>query len=1013
MNSRPNIASFGIALCLVLGGAACPSTAQDSLQRNYADQLQRIAPKEPESALAAFEWMPGLQVQLIASEPMVMDPVALTYDERGRAYVVEMRGYSERSDQQLGRIKLLEDIDQDGQFDRSTVFADQFRWPTAVVCAFGGIMVGDAPDIIFLKDSNGDGMADVRQVVITGFGTSNVQQLPNSFQWGIDNRIYGASGGNGGELKHVQVPTGLNLDPASFDPARVVSVTGRDFMIEPKTFQLVAMTGGTQFGMTFDRWGVRYVCSNSDHCQQIVLEDRYSARNPQQRVGRSRVSIATDGPAAEVFRISPVEPWRKVRTRLRVQGLVGGPVEGGGRAAGYFTSASGLTCYDGDLLPPEFAGNLFVGDVGSNLVHRKKLMGEGIQRQALRTELKSEFLRSTDNWFRPVQMSNGPDGSLIIVDMYRETIEHPASLPPIIKQHLDLNSGNKRGRIYRVVPATGGSPERLLPGDASFEQLVQMLSHPNGWHRRTASRLLVEGRYSEPEAKAVVRLIRDAGLKSREPEARIRAMYLLADLDAVRDDELVSLLKDEHPQVRIHAVKQAESQLNRELEETIISMAKDPDVRVRFQIALSMGEFDSGISQAIADLALSDGLDFWMKTALANSVQSNRIEAMQCLVQRIVSVPVARERCRPLLLELAGQLARDAEERDLPGVADILMRWPEGHELLLGELVAELVRMPKQQLQVLRSLLETAGLPLDQLAAHAAAKAKLDSLDSSLATDDRVIAINLLSMESPESVADVVNQLLEISQPPEIKLSAINLAGQFEAEDVGQSLLASLNSLNPDLRVTALNAVLARQSWTFNLLRQIESGELSPVLVGASARQRLLRHPDPTIEVVAKQLFGGNVNPNRLELVARYMKQIEDVDGNVDRGRELFRKSCVSCHRLEERGNEIGPNLAAFANRGTAAMVTNILDPNREVDPRYLSYQVQLNDGRTLMGVLANETTTTVGLQNNEGKIETILRSEIEVMQSTTLSLMPENFENEIGPERMADLIAYLLSRVE
>ena len=177
------------------GGHAC---GQDSLEKDYSDQLQTIAPKEVDSALESFEIIAGLRIELIASEPMVVDPVAITFDEQGRAYVVEMRGYSERASHRLGRIKRLEDVDRDGRFDKSTVFADTFRWPTAVVCVQGGILVGDAPEIIFLKDTNDDGRADYRQVVFTGLGTSNVQQLPNSFQWGLDNRIYGASGGKGG-----------------------------------------------------------------------------------------------------------------------------------------------------------------------------------------------------------------------------------------------------------------------------------------------------------------------------------------------------------------------------------------------------------------------------------------------------------------------------------------------------------------------------------------------------------------------------------------------------------------------------------------------------------------------------------------------------------------------------------------------------------------------------------------------------------------------------------------------
>jgi putative heme-binding domain-containing protein len=183
------------------------------------------------------------------------------------------------------------------------------------------------------------------------------------------------------------------------------------------------------------------------------------------------------------------------------------------------------------------------------------------------------------------------------------------------------------------------------------------------------------------------------------------------------------------------------------------------------------------------------------------------------------------------------------------------------------------------------------------------------------------------------------------------------------------------------------------------------------VLIDATARQRLVRNPDPNLQSRANEVLGGQSDLNRQDLVQRYMNEVDPLAGNVERGRKLFLKSCAACHRLENQGNEIGPNLAAFANRGAAAMITNILDPNREVDPRFLSYQIQLQDGRTLAGVIANETASTIGLRDSEGKTVAILREEIEAQQSTTLSLMPENFENELNPQAMSDLIKYLLSQ--
>ena len=1003
---------FLTSICLCLNGFLQQLVVgQDSLQRNYADQLQRIAPREPGEAIATLEHNPGLKIELIASEPLVMDPVAVSFDEWGRAFVVEMRGYSERESERLGRIKLLEDTDQDGVFDNSTIFAERFRWPTAIVCGFGGVLVGDAPDIIFLKDVDGDKKADLRQIVATGFGTSNVQQLPNSFQWGLDNKLYGASGGNGGQLRCVATPGVIGTGKTAFRPGEAVDIRGQDFTIDPATFEISAIAGGTQFGMTFDRWGTRFVCSNSNHCQQIVFEEKYAARNSQQKVPRSRVSVAADGPAAEVFRISPVEPWRKVRTRLRVQGLVRGPVEGGGRAAGYFTSATGICCYDGDWLPEAFAGDLFIGDVGSNLVHRKKLSGSKIQRVANRTNMNSEFLRSADNWFRPVQIANGPDGSLIVIDMYRETIEHPASLPPIIKQHLDLNSGNRRGRIYRVRPNDGGIRNRRLPGNASLPQLIEMISHTNGWHRRTASRLLLERKYSTQENQYVVDRLRTRGLSSVRPETRIRSMYLLAAWNKVQSEDLIALLADPVPHVRIHALRQSERQLDSELTEKIIAMTDDEDLRVRFQVALSLGELATETGTAIARLAASDGLNSWMQTALSSSAGGVRAETIKCLVHQIDSNPQLLAKCRPLLLELAGQLAREATDQDLSDVAGVLRDLPTKHQRLIGEIISRLLQLPPESLQLLRSNLKSSGVSLEKIIENTKARSRRDAVDDELPIPERIVAVKLLSMDQPEPVSLILPRLLQLNQPPEIKQAAIELAVRFKDDEIGEALLMALPELSPALRSTALNAVLARTSWSERLLGHLEAGKISSVLVDATSRQRLMQHPDSAIAKRAGKQLGGRQNPDREKLVNRYIDQVAQVEGNLDRGQALFRKSCIACHRLEDQGKDIGPNLAAFANRGAAAMITNILDPNREVDPRFLSYRIQLLDGRMMLGVLANETATTVSLQDSSGKTETILRNEIEVMRSTTLSLMPENFGDELDTQQMADLIAYILSQ--
>jgi len=331
------------ALALVPAVLLVTAVQDDGLERDYGPELPRLAPLEPAEALASFRLRPGFRIEQVAAEPLVRDPVAMAFDEDGRLFVVEMRGYSEWYEDRLGSVRLLEDTDGDGRFDTSSLFAEGLAWPTAIACWKGGVFVAAAPDVFYLADTDGDGRADRREHVFTGFGLDNVQGLVNSFRWGLDGRIHGAGSLCAGEIVSVAEPS---------SPA--VQIRGRDFAFNPRTRALEATSGGAQHGLSFDAFGRKFLSANSDHVQLVMFEDRYAARNPFLPAPRARLSIAADGGQADVFRVSPVEPWRIVRTRLRVQGIVSGPVEGGGTAAGYFTGATGVTIYRGDAFPSEY-----------------------------------------------------------------------------------------------------------------------------------------------------------------------------------------------------------------------------------------------------------------------------------------------------------------------------------------------------------------------------------------------------------------------------------------------------------------------------------------------------------------------------------------------------------------------------------------------------------------------------------------------------------------------------------
>jgi putative membrane-bound dehydrogenase-like protein len=461
------------ALALAADAPAQVPSHAASDQEKLAEQLPRIPPVSADQTGRTFQLEHGFRLELFASEPQVASPVDACFDENGRMYVAEMRDYpfsweptklnpAGGGKKDAGVVRLLEDTDGDGKADRSVIFADKLTWPTSVCCYRGGLFVLAPPDLHYFKDTDGDGRADVHQIVLSGFRRDNVQAVANNLKWSLDNRIVFAAGRNGGALTR--------------DGKKVFDIRGQDLSLDPATFALSAITGGEQFGLCFDDWGNRFVCSNSNHIEQVVLEERYLRRNPYFAASNAIRTVAKEGPAAPVFRKSPPEPWRVVRTRRRVSdpAMLRSLPFTEQFAVGYFTSAAGVTIYRGDAYPADFRGNAFIGDVGGNLVHRKILRRDGPLMLAQRADENTEFLTSTDNWFRPVNFVNAPDGTLYILDMYRETIEHPFSIPDDIKAHLDLQSGDDRGRIYRLVPP--GGPKfslRKLGGLSSVAQRVE------------------------------------------------------------------------------------------------------------------------------------------------------------------------------------------------------------------------------------------------------------------------------------------------------------------------------------------------------------------------------------------------------------------------------------------------------------------------------------------------------------------------------------------------------------
>lgn len=983
----------------------------DSVDRDYSAELPRIDPLEPEEALKSFELLPGFHIDQVASEPLIADPVAMAFDADGRLYVVEMRGYSENPDDALSRVTLLEDSDGDGRFDKSTPFLEGLSWPTAIACYNGGVFVGDAPDIFYARDTDGDGRADERVKVFTGFSRSNVQGLLNSFHFGLDNRIHGATSTSGGQVQTVAAPEQLwgtpSNDPTAGKPQQdvpAINLRGRDFAFDPRTLELEATSGGAQHGMSFDDWGRKFASSNSDHIQQVMFDDHYLARNAYLAAPGARRSIASDGPQAEVFRISPVEPWRIVRTRLRKQAIVPGPVEGGGRAAGYFTGATGVTIYRGDAFGEEYYGNAFVGDVGSNIVHRKTLTGDGIELTANRADEGVEFLASKDIWFRPAQFANAPDGALYVMDVYREVIEHPASLHPVIKKHLDLNHGRDRGRIYRVVP--DGFKHRSTPqlSQAKTAELVSLLAHPNGWHRDTAARLL----YERQDASAI-RLLRELVTTSTSEQGRMRALYVLDGMEALDEASLVAALDDDSPRVREHAVRLAEPLIasSKEIRERLLSMVDDPDQRLRYQLAFSLGAIDGPQRDAaLAALLSADPESKWMRLAVLSSLSSGAGNVLSRLVEdkEFRATPAAAE----VLRSLAEQIGLTSQAVDLAALFAALKALPSNDDRLAPAMVEGLSEgLARSGRPVQELLASNAGGRATELLAEVLANAHETASDAEKTPAERGAALSTLALAKLGDVRGLLAEMLDNRQSQAVQLAALSTLGKFREAEVAEILVDAWPGFSPRLRVEAAEVLFARAVWVNQLLDALESGDIAPVDLDPARIKQLREHANEAIRERSLSLLAEVNVARRADVVEEYRPALS-LTGDAEAGRTVFRKICAACHKAENVGHELGPNLATIKNRGPEFILLNVLDPNREVNPQYANYVLLTEDGRALSGMLTGETANSVTLTRAEGASDTVLRVDIDELRSTGLSIMPEGMEKQIDQRALADLIAYL-----
>jgi putative membrane-bound dehydrogenase-like protein len=963
-------------------------------------------PKSPEDSLAGMQTRAGFEIELVASEPLIESPVYIDFGADGKMWVVEMRDYPMGMDGNWkpgGRVKYLESTHGDGKYDKATVFLDNIPFPTGVMPWRDGALVCSAPDILFARAPGKDGRATEVKKLLSGFFTDNYQARVNGLSYGLDNWIYGANGLLGGVIH-------------GMSNGKEVDIRGRDFRMLPDTGVFEPVAGLTQQGRVRDDWGNWFGCDNSNPLWNYPFPDNYVRRNPYVPGPSPRVYAAT---GTEPNRVHPISPMLE---------RFNDPA-----SANHVTSGCGVGLYRDELLGKDYYENSFTCEPVGNTVYRLRLREEAdgavVMGSRAADEQDSDFLSSRDNWFRPVQAKSGPDGALYVVDMYRFVVEHPRWISKERLAQLDVRAGANMGRIYRVYP----TDKKLRPipnlNTLSTAKLVAAMDTPNGTERDLVHIELVQrcdGKAIEPLAKLA--------RTSKSPAVRVQALCALDGLNVFGAHEnrvtsalttglspgrggsveaisiLAASLADPDSHVRRQAIRLSEPLLGRssEIQNAVLQLTDDP--AVRFQLALSLGEWnDPRAGDALGRLAKAGLADGWLRAAILSSATQQPAEILK------------------------GVLAADAKARGRSEMVDQLVATAVGEnnpETLAKVLATVAPRKGQEiaewQFSVLKSLVDSLDRKKMTFAAFATSAtgetrelaerirpmfgaARKLAADGAAQESSRMTAIHLLGHEAEHQEEDLqlLGGLLKPENTLAVQLSALDTLKHIQSSQVPALLLADWKHHSPQLRAPILEVLLSREESTKVLLDAIQNRVVQPSEISAANRQRLLKHSNEAIRKETAAVLNVGATGSRAAVMAQY-QSATSLGGNPDKGKLLFSKNCTPCHSLKGQGNAVGPNLALLADKTPGDLLLAILDPNAAVEPRFLAYDIETKDDRSLVGVVSAESSTSLTLVQPGGIQEKILRSDINEIRATGLSLMPEGFEQAMNPQDLADLIGYL-----
>jgi putative heme-binding domain-containing protein len=959
----------------------------------------------PAESRRTFQVASGLEFELVASEPTVQQPLSITFDDRGRLWVLQYLQYpipnglrAVEVDQYLrtkydrvpepppegakgsDRIIILEDPDGKGVYRKAKDFVSGLDLASGMALGYDGLFVVQPPYLLFYADKNHDDVPDGDpEVLLKGFGMEDAHAFANSLTWGPDGWLYGAQGSTvTASIRGIEFQQGI-------------------WRYHPRTrqFELFAEGGGNTWGIDFDRHGQLFAGGNTREPLCHHVQGGYYIKG-----------FDKHGPLHNPYSFGYINP-------VQHRGFLGSGLTGG------------FVIYQGGLFPDRFANAVIYSNLRANAMRVGRLEPAG---SSFTTVFQEDFVVSSDRWFRPVKSLVGPDGALYTADWYDYNIAHtnPKDRSQWYEPH------RESGRIWRVKP-TGSTPrvDAALPlARRSSDELVDLLAHPNEWITREARRILMERR--DP---AVCPRLEKMVLDEREPKRALEVLWALYVSGGFRDEVALRLLDHPVDHVRAWTVRLLgdRRQVESGFAENLASLAaREPSPTVRNQLACTCKRLSAGVALpivarlleraedvadiqiplllwwAIEDKAVSDREPV---LGLASTPAAwNRPITRSFIVERLArrylaeATPEGYATCARLLGFAPGESDREQLVRGMEQQMDGLHvdRCPDALSAALRPLLDD----PKPSAALVRLAVRLGLEPAYPLAAARAADAKLPPAE-------RAEFIRTLGeLKRPGSLPGLL-ALVEAKQPVTIRAAALLALQRYESAEVAAALIDQYPGMPPALKDKTRDALVSRPVWCAELLTAVESGTIAAADFTPDQIRRIVLHPDVTLTARSEKVWGQIRAATSFEKkgrIAAIAGLLAKGPGDPARGKPLVQKNCLNCHQLFGEGEKIAPDLTAVDRRNLDVLLQNIVDPSAIIREGYQQYVVATTDGRVLAGLLAENSGGKVTVLDAKGVRTTLRENEVDSMKRADTSLMPEGIVDTLNDQELRDVFAYLRS---